>query len=93
MVTREDIFQMMQSFDIRPDAAVTIHASLRSPGPIEGGADGLIDALRDYLSEGLLLIPTHTWDNVGLISPCSTCGRPCPASVRWPRWRPSARMR
>ena len=64
MITRQDVFDMLAGFGVRRDDTLTIHASLRAPGPIEGGADGLIDALKDYLADGLLLVPTHTWDNV-----------------------------
>ena len=69
MLTRNDIFRLLDSFGVRHDDVLTIHASLRSPGPIEGGADGLIDALKAYLCDGLLLIPTHTWDSVTRESP------------------------
>jgi aminoglycoside 3-N-acetyltransferase len=69
MLTRNDVFQLLESFGIRRDDVVTMHSSLREIGPIEGGADGLIDALKDYLCDGLLLIPTHTWANVNAANP------------------------
>ena len=69
MLTRNDVFQLLESFSIRHDDVVTMHSSLREVGPIEGGADGLIDALKDYLCDGLLLIPTHTWANVNAANP------------------------
>ncbi|MGN0438273.1 MAG: AAC(3) family N-acetyltransferase [Lachnospiraceae bacterium] len=49
---------------MKKDDKVTIHSSLRSIGEIENGADGLIDAFCEYLTEGLFIVPTHTWDNV-----------------------------
>ena len=61
MVTKHDVFNLLESLSIRRDDVVTMHCSLREVGAIEGGADGLIDALKEYLCEGLLLIPTHTW--------------------------------
>ena len=64
MLTKKDITDFLETNGIRHDDKVTIHASLRSVGPIENGADGLIDALKSYLDKGLLLIPTHTWDEV-----------------------------
>lgn len=64
MVTGRDIRAFMQEMGFKKDDTVTIHAALRQVGPIENGADGLIDGLKDYLSEGLLLVPTHTWANV-----------------------------
>lgn len=62
MVTKNDIFRLLEEFGIRRDDKITVHSSLRAVGPIENGADGLIDALCEYLQDGLLLIPTHTWD-------------------------------
>lgn len=69
MVTQKDIHHLLTSFGIRPDDAVTVHSSLREIGPIQGGADGLIDMLKSALHAGLLLIPTHTWANVNASNP------------------------
>ena len=65
MLTKKDIQVFLKENGIVPSDKVTVHASLRSIGEIEGGADGLIDAMSSYLSSGLLIIPTHTWDEVG----------------------------
>ncbi|MBP5493038.1 MAG: AAC(3) family N-acetyltransferase [Clostridiales bacterium] len=65
MLTKNDIHEFLESNGIRHDDKVTVHAALRAVGPIEGGADGLIDAMISYLDKGLLIIPTHTWDEVG----------------------------
>jgi aminoglycoside 3-N-acetyltransferase len=59
----------MQQMGLRPTDTVLVHTSLRAVGPVEGGADGLIDAFHTYLSEGLFLIPTHTWANVNAGNP------------------------
>ncbi len=64
MVTKKDIFKMLSDFNIKKNDKVVVHSSLRSVGEIENGADGLMDAFCEYLSEGLLIIPTHTWNNV-----------------------------
>ena len=69
MVTKQDIFAFLNSAGIRHDDKVTIHCSLRSIGRIENGADGLIDAFSEYLSDGLFIVPTHTWDKVWRNSP------------------------
>ena len=69
MITKQDIFRFLEEQGVKHDDVVTIHASLRAAGPIDGGADGLIDALKEYLSDGLLLIPTHTWANVNRANP------------------------
>ncbi len=69
MIGEKEIHSMLQALSVKQDDVVTVHSSLRSVGGIEGGADGLIDALCSYLSDGLLLIPTHTWANVSKDSP------------------------
>lgn len=69
MINERDVCRMMEEFSIPKNAKVIIHASLRSVGGIEGGADGLIDALKSYLSDGLLLVPTHTWKTVNRENP------------------------
>ncbi len=69
MVTQKDVFALLEGFGIRHDGLVTVHSSLREVGTIQGGADGLIDMLKAYLNEGLLLIPTHTWANVNAANP------------------------
>ena len=69
MITARDIFAFLKEAGIKPDDKVTIHCSLRAVGRIERGADGLIDAFRGYLDEGLFLVPTHTWDKVWRGSP------------------------
>ena len=61
MTTKQDILRFLADMGIARDDTVTIHAALRKVGPIEGGADGLIDALTEHLRDGLLLVPTHTW--------------------------------
>ncbi len=69
MLTKQDILHFLEDCGIQKHDTVTVHCSLRAIGPIEGGADGLIDAFCEYLSEGLFLVPTHTWANVGRSSP------------------------
>lgn len=64
MVTENEIFTMLKECKIKRSDKVTVHCSLRAIGKIENGADGLIDGLCKYLSDGLLLIPTHTWATV-----------------------------
>ncbi len=64
MITKKDIFQFLENLEIKHNDKVTIHCSLKSIGEIENGADGFIDAFCEYLSEGLFIVPTHTWDKV-----------------------------
>ena len=59
----------MKEMGLCPNDTVTVHTSLRAVGPVEGGADTVIDAFCEYLSEGLFLVPTHTWASVGRSNP------------------------
>jgi len=83
MVSERDVFRMMEDFGIARSAKVTIRASIHSIGGIEGGADGLIDAMKRYLSDGLLLVPTHTWATVNRDNPIFDVRRtpPCIGSL------------
>ena len=69
LITKDDIFTFLEGAGIQSDDTVTIHCSLRSIGKIENGADGLIDAFREYLRDGLFIVPTHTWNKVWRESP------------------------
>ena len=64
MVTKQDVFKCLEALGIKKNDKVTVHSSLKSIGEIENGADGLLDAFCEYLSDGLLMIPSHTWDNI-----------------------------
>ena len=64
MVTKQDVFELLESLGIRSENHVTVHTSLKAIGEIDGGAEGLLDALRQYLCDGLLIVPTHTWAGI-----------------------------
>ena len=65
MFYKEDLVRQIGAMGIRPTDTVLIHTSMRAIGEVENGADGVIDAFCDYLTEGLFLVPTHTWASVG----------------------------
>ena len=47
---------------VRPNDRLLVHSSMKAVGLVAGGADTVLDVLADYLSDGLLLLPTHTWE-------------------------------
>ena len=69
MFTKEYLKEQLKAMGIKPDDTVLIHTSYKSIGEVEGGIDGLIDAFKEYLSEGLFIVPTHTWRGVTAKSP------------------------
>ena len=48
---------------------ILIHSSMKSIGDVAGGADTVLDALMEFFSDGLLLLPTHTWKTVNAANP------------------------
>jgi len=69
MVTKQDIKQMLADFGIAHDGVVMMHSSMRSTGGVEGGCDAVIDACKEYLCDGLFIVPSHTWDRVKEANP------------------------
>lgn len=61
MFTKEELKAQIRAMGITSGDTVMVHSALRAIGPVENGADGIIDAFREVLTDGLLLIPTHTW--------------------------------
>ena len=67
--TKEDVRSALSALGIRSDDTVLIHTSFKAVGEFEGGPGAFIDAFCEYLSDGMLVIPTHTWDNVNSENP------------------------
>ncbi len=64
MYTKQELKNMIKEMGIEPTDTVLIHSSMRSIGEVLGGADTVLDAFMEYLAEGLLIMPTHTWANM-----------------------------
>ena len=64
MCQKETLKQQIAAMGIRSDDTLLIHSSCRSVGPVEGGADTILDAFSESLADGLLIFPTHTWNVV-----------------------------
>ena len=69
MLTKADIHQFLKENGIKSTDTVLVHTSMRAIGEVEGGCDGLIDGFVSYLNEGLFIVPTHTWRDVGKKNP------------------------
>lgn len=54
--------EILRTLGVAPRDVLHVHSSLRKLGPVEGGADGVIDTLLELVGDsGLLSVPTHTW--------------------------------
>ena len=69
MYTKEDLKRQLECMNIQKTDTVLIHTSMKAIGPVENGADGVIDAFCEYLEDGLFLVPTHTWASVNAQNP------------------------
>lgn len=66
MFTKEKIRNQLRKLNSAEDAITLVHTSMRAVGPVEGGAEGLLDALIEHFTRdgGLLCISTHTWHHL-----------------------------
>lgn len=62
--TYDDLVYDIKKAGIEDDDVLMIHSSLRSVGKIVGGAENLVKAFKDSLTNGLLIFPTHTWASI-----------------------------
>ncbi len=66
MHTKDSLIKDIQRAGIKRDGTLLIHSSMKAVGVVEGGADTVLDAFIDYMKEGLLLFPTHSWSDNNL---------------------------
>ena len=85
MITKAQLKADLQAMGITPRDTVLIHTSLKAVGTVENGADGLIDAFCEYLTDGLFLVPTHTWDSVNADNPIYDVRKSVPCIGTVPR--------
>lgn len=54
---------------IDSEGTIIVHSSMKSIGEVEGRAETVLDAFSEFMKDGLLVFPTHTWDSVGEKNP------------------------
>jgi len=64
MYTKQELKAQLKDMGILPSDTVVIHTSMKAIGETEDGPNGIIDTFCEYLAEGMLIVPTHTWDVV-----------------------------
>lgn len=65
MYTKESLWNDIEAMDIRSEGTLLIHSSMKAIGAVDGGADTVLSVWRDYMKDGLLIFPTHTWQQIG----------------------------
>ncbi len=66
MYTKDELIRHLKKSNTNPKGTIMVHSSMRAIGQVDGGADTVIDALCNFMDEGLLLFPTHSWDEGNL---------------------------
>lgn len=61
MYKKKDLIKNLEEMNLKATDTVLVHSSMKSIGNVENRADGVLDVLMDYFSEGLLILPTHSW--------------------------------
>ncbi|WP_238652686.1 AAC(3) family N-acetyltransferase [Paenibacillus piscarius] len=69
MHTHSSLLKQMESMGIDRTGTLLVHSSFKSIGEVDGGAETVLDALSDYMKEGLLVLPTHTWSYIDAQNP------------------------
>lgn len=64
MHTKQSLINNLTELRIDPHGTLLVHTSYKSIGGVEGGAETVIDALLEYMKDGTIVIPSHTWDNI-----------------------------
>ena len=61
MYTKKDLIKDFKEIGIDPEGTLLVHSSMKAVGEVEGRADTVIDAFMEYMKDGLLVFPTHSW--------------------------------
>jgi len=59
--TKASLLADLRTLGIDPNGTLLVHSSYKSIGDVDGGPDTVLDALCEYMKDGLLILPTHTW--------------------------------
>ena len=67
--TKSDLVAQLEKLAIDPKGTLLVHISYKALGDVEGRGNTVLDALSDYMKPGLLVLPSHTWEQVGENNP------------------------
>ncbi|MBU5595118.1 AAC(3) family N-acetyltransferase [Amphibacillus sp. MSJ-3] len=69
MYTKTDLKNDLKKLGINKFGTLLIHSSYKSIGDVEGGPDTVLDSFSEYMKDGLLVLPTHTWAHINKENP------------------------
>lgn len=69
-ISKKKFAEDLSRLGIKKGMTLLVHSAMKPIGPVEGGADAVIDLLLELLgSDGTLVFPTLTWDLVNAHQP------------------------
>ena len=76
-LTKAEVTRQLQTLGVRKGGVLLVHTSFRGVRPVEGGPEGLIEAVRDVLGpEGTLVMPSWSGDDEIPFNPLTTPASP-----------------
>ena len=69
MHTHATLLADLRALGVTPGGVLLVHSSLRSLGSVQGGAATVLDALQAAVADGLLVLPTHSWETINEANP------------------------
>jgi aminoglycoside 3-N-acetyltransferase len=87
-MSKQQVVEQFRALGVRQGGVLLVHTSFRAVRPIEGGPDGLIDALEQAVgSEGTLVMPSWTGSDEDIFDPAATPASPNLGIVAETFWR------
>lgn len=64
MHTKNSLLADIKAAGVNPRGTLLVHSSCKSVGECENRGDTILDAFIEFMRDGLLIFPAHTWDLV-----------------------------
>jgi len=69
MYTKQHLLASLAEIGVNPAGTLKVHLSYKAIGEVDGRGDTVLDALMEYMQDGLLVLPSHTWSSVRTQNP------------------------
>lgn len=69
MHTKESLLNDLRKLKLNPEGTLLVHSSYKSIGEVAGGPETVLDSLSAFMKDGLLVLPTHTWEYINQENP------------------------
>ncbi|TCT15407.1 aminoglycoside 3-N-acetyltransferase [Natranaerovirga pectinivora] len=69
MYTKTNLINDLERLNIDKNGTLLVHSSMKGIGNVDGNAATVLNALSEYMENGLLVLPTHTWSYINAENP------------------------